>query len=159
MIIFASLIVNKKMMEDKEILFRQKAMSYLCCFNAQCPRREQCLRWEVGQYVDPEERTCHCVNPRYRLAQQGQCDLFRDNRPVLMHVGMKEHFYRDMPTHVERQIKARLIGGSCRSTYYKYHSGLRPIDPAMLAVIEEACREAGWTAPLRFDSEVEDYDW
>ena len=144
-------------MENQEQLFREKAKKYLACFNGGCPLREQCLRWTVGQYVDIDVRVVTCVNPRYTLVGEG-CDLFRDNRPITMPVGMTR-FYHDMPGHIERSIKRRLIAHSCRATYYKHHRGDRPITPDYLAVIQRICREEGWQGPLHFDGEVTDYVW
>lgn len=147
------------MKRDKEILFSQKADGYLCCFNDQCAQRNHCLRWQVGQYVDRQQRVVTCVNPLYQLAANGHCDEYRDDQQVTMPVGMKKGFYRDMPSHVERSIKNALIAHTCRSTYYQYHNGKRPITPDMLAVIRSVCKQAGWTQPLQFDGEVTDYAW
>lgn len=146
-------------MEDKVKLFQQKAESYLCCYNSHCPRCGQCLRYEVGQYADPKQRIVTAVNPRYEHGADGTCHLFRDNQPLLMPVGMTQHFYYDMPGRIERAIKRRLIAANCRTTYYKYHRGDRPITPDVLSLITRVCREEGWQGPLQFDGEVEDYLW
>ncbi len=146
-------------MKDKETLFRQKADHYLCCYNADCPRHDHCLRWEVGQHIDPERHVATCVSPFYQKAADNQCDLFRDNQPVTMPVGMKTRFYHDMPYHVQRFIKDHLIAHNCRATYYKYHNGERPITPDYLAVIRSICQQAGWQGPLDFDGETTDYVW
>lgn len=145
-------------MEDKTKLFREKAATYLCCYNEHCPRHAQCLRYEVGKYTDPKQHTTTCVSPYYAKSQDGTCEYFRDYQIRRLPVGMTG-FYHDMPSHTERAIKNELIGKSCRATYYKYHRGERPIPPDVLATIEDVCRNCGWTQPLKFDSEVEDYVW
>ena len=145
------------MTTDKEILFRQKAEKYLCCFNDRCPSHTQCLRWEVGQCVDPAVRILTCISPNYLKPNQNRCHHFRDNQPLTMPIGMKKRFYYDMPARIAQAIKRTLINYNCRATYYKYHNGLRPITPDYLAVIQEACRQAGWKGPLEFDGEVTDY--
>ena len=33
------------------------------------------------------------------------CDLFRDNQPVTMPVGMRQHFYHDMPGYIQVDVK------------------------------------------------------
>ena len=145
-------------MENQEQIFREKAEKYMVCFNAECPLHEQCLRWTVGHYVDSACHVVTCVNPRYAPAAKGRCDLFRDNRPITMPIGMTG-FYRDMPGHTEHSIKRRLIAQSCRSTYYKYHRGDRPITPDMQELITRISREEGWQGALTFDGEVTDYVW
>ena len=80
--------------------------------------------------------------------------------PVIpLPLGMKQHFYHDMPHHVERNIKNALISHYGRTGYYHYHSAHRPISPDVLQVIESVCQRYNWTQPLRFDAEVEDYVW
>ena len=146
-------------MKDKETLFREKSERYLCCFNDSCPRHNQCLRWEVGKYIDPATRTVTCVNPRHQDEKRRPCSLFRNNKPVTLPVGMKTRFYYDMPSHTAKAIKNALISHTCRTTYYKYHNGERPITPALLATIHSVCEQEGWTQPLQFDGEVTDYVW
>lgn len=145
-------------MEDKTTLFSQKAASYLCCFNEHCPKYDNCLRFEVGTYINPDKLVCTCINPRYNKVDDNGCPYFRDNQPCRMPVGMT-HFYHDMPQHTALAIKRELFSFSCRATYYKYHRGDRPITPDFLAFIQDTCRRYHWTAPLQFDSEVEDYAW
>ena len=146
-------------MEEKEALFRQKAKSYLCCFNDSCPLHDHCLRWEAGQYYDSDLHVATCISPRYQAAVDGHCDQYRNDQRVTMPVGMMTRFYHDMPAHTAKAIKRRLIAHTCRATYYKYHRGDRPITPDYLAVIQRICREEGWQRPLMFDAEVTDYVW
>lgn len=146
-------------MENKEALFRKKAKTYLNCFNEHCPLHSRCLRWEVGRYFDPQTHVANCISPLYAKAADGSCDYFRDNQPVVIPLGMSQRFYNDMPVRYARPIKQALIDHFCRSIYYEYHRGDRPITPRVLAVIQSVCRQAGWTQPLQFDGEVEDYVW
>ncbi len=146
-------------MNNQQEIFREKAVNYLVCFNNHCPLHGRCLRYDVGQAADPKLLAVSAVHPNYEHAEDGQCDLFRDHTPQRMNVGMKLHFYTNMPAHVAVAIKKRLIARNCRATYYQYHNGRRPITPDYLAFIEQVCREEGWTGPLTFDGETEDYVW
>lgn len=145
-------------MEDKEKILREKAKTYMVCFHDECPLHERCLRWEVGRYASTELRVSKCVSPRYEKAGTEQCDLYRSNEPVRMPVGMK-HFYYDMPAHTASDIRRSLIAHNCRATYYKYHSGYRPITPEYQHLIESVCRRHGWNGPFNYDGEVIDYVW
>ena len=147
-------------MENKETLFAQNAAkNYVVCYNDQCPLHEQCLRYDAGQFKTASSLIIRTVNPNHKLVAANNCPMFRDNRPQRMVVGMKKHFYRDMPARIATSIKARLIDHNCRSTYYQYHNGKRPITPDLLAFIKQVCREEGWTQPLVFDGETEGYAW
>ena len=147
------------MMKTREEKIRERADRYLVCFGDSCPLHEHCLRWEAGQYVTGKSYLITSVNLRYEGCCTEKCELFRDNQPKKMPVGMKKRFYYDMPAHTATSIKKRLIAATCRSTYYSYHSGLRPITPEMQELIERTCREEGWNGPLLYDGEVEDLAW
>lgn len=149
-------------MNDKnkqQEIFQAKAANYLVCFSERCPLHERCLRYDVGRAAAPSLRAVSAVSPNYRHAADGECDLFRDNTPRHMYVGMKQYFYHDMPAYMARNIRNRLIAQNCRATYYQYHNGRRPITPDYLALIGQVCQEEGWTGPLTFDGETEDYVW
>ena len=150
---------NKTMRELQEKIFKEKAETYTVCYNQQCPLHEHCLHYDVGPFVQRWQRVVPAVSPYYEHSSDGQCDLFKDNKPVKMMVGMKKHFYFDMPARIASSIKNRLINHTCRATYYKYHNGKLPIPPQLLSYIEKVSREAGWTQPLVFDDEVEGYAW
>jgi hypothetical protein len=147
------------MNNKKNPTFAEKALNYIVCYNEQCPLHTKCLRYDVGQYVPAGQLLVTSVSPAYEHALDGNCTLFSDNTPVTMKVGMKNRFYMDMPAYIATKIKGRLIAHTCRSTYYKYHNGKRPIPPTLLSFIESVCREEGWTGPLVFDGEVKDYVW
>jgi hypothetical protein len=146
-------------MNHKETIFTEKAKKYFVCFADQCPLHTTCLRWEVGQYVDADEEAILSMNPRNRHIAQGDCRYYQNNQPVKMPIGMSKYFYYDMPRHIEQAIKQSLIDHYGRYTYYRYHSAHRPITPDVLQVIQSVCQRFGWTQPLRFDDEVEDYVW
>jgi len=145
-------------METKKTLFSKKSETYMCCFNSHCPRHADCLRWEVGQYFNPQTYGARCISPVYEKATDGTCEFFRDRQPLQMPLGMTG-FYYDMPAHTARYIKNSLIQKYGRTTYYEYHRGDRPITPAFRQDVETFCQEAGWTQPLKFDGETEDYVW
>ena len=96
-------------MNQKETIFTQKAKNYFVCFADQCPLHATCLRWEVGQYVDVEEKAILSMNPRNHNIAQGECEYYRKDELIKMPIGMREHFYYDMPRHTEQAIKQELI--------------------------------------------------
>ena len=149
----------EKEKKSKEQLLRENSDKYVVCFNAACNKHEHCLRWQVGQHVSERVWMVKCVNQCYAPVVAGQCDCYRDDKPLVMPVGMKEHFYDDIPLGKARQIKRTLISDYGRTVYYRYHSGLLPIPPQVQAHIQMVCRQAGWTEPLHFDSETEELQW
>ena len=147
------------MMKEQEI-FKEKAVSgYTVCFAAQCPLKEHCLRWKVGQQMPDNKSSYHCVNPHYQGVATDHCPLYRQSEKVQFAQGMMHIFNADMPRRVEPYVRSNLIASHCKTYYYEYRNGERLISPAIQEEIRDLFREAGWNQEVHFDSYVEDYEW
>ena len=151
---------NDNMKTKEQEIFKEKAKDgYTVCFAAQCPLREHCLRYLVGQQM-PDTRSCYyCVNPHYQGVGTEQCPLFRQSEKVMFAKGMLSTFNNDMPRKVEPFVRENLIRMHCRTYYFEYRNGKRLIPPAVQEEIRCLFRKAGWTQEIHFDGYVEDYDW
>jgi len=146
-------------MKEQEI-FKEKAVSgYTVCFAAQCPLKERCLRWKVGQQMPDTKSSYHCVNPYYQDVATEHCPLFRQWEKVQFAQGMMHIFNADMPRRVEPYVRSHFIASHCKTYYYEYRNGERLISPAIQEEIRDLFREAGWNQEVHFDSYVEDYEW
>ena len=147
------------MMKEQEI-FKEKAVSgYTVCFAAQCPLKDRCLRWKVGQQMPDTKSSYHCVNPHYQGVATEHCPLYRQSEKVQFAQGMMHIFNADMPRRVEPYVRSHFIASHCKTYYYEYRNGERLISPAIQEEIRELFREAGWNQEVHFDSYVEDYEW
>lgn len=147
------------MMKEQEI-FKEKAVSgYTVCFAAQCPLKDRCLRWKVGQQMPDTKSSYHCVNPHYQGVATEHCPLFRQSEKVQFAQGMMHIFNADMPRRVEPYVRSHFIASHCKTYYYEYRNGERLISPAIQEEIRDLFREAGWNQEVHFDSYVEDYEW
>ena len=147
------------MMKEQEI-FKEKAVSgYTVCFAAQCPLKDRCLRWKVGQQMPDTKSSYHCVNPHYQDVATEHCPLFRQSEKVQFAQGMMHIFNADMPRRVEPYVRSHFIASHCKTYYYEYRNGERLISPAIQEEIRDLFREAGWNQEIHFDSYVEDYEW
>ena len=146
-------------MNEQEI-FKEKAVSsYTVCFATQCPLKDRCLRWKVGQQMPDTKSSYHCVNPHYQGVATEHCPLFRQSEKVQFAQGMMHIFNADMPRRVEPYVRSNLIASHCKTYYYEYRNGERLISPAIQEEIRDLFREAGWNQEVHFDSYVEDYEW
>ena len=146
-------------MNEQEI-FKEKAVSgYTVCFAAQCPLKDRCLRWKVGQQMPDTKSSYHCVNPHYQDVATEHCPLYRQSEKVQFAQGMMHIFNADMPRRVEPYVRSNLISSHCKTYYYEYRNGERLIPPTIQEEIRDLFREAGWTQEVHFDSYVEDYEW
>ena len=141
-------------------IFKQKALSgYLVCFMNNCPLREQCLHWQVGQHMPQNPPTCISVNPHGEHVATENCKLFRTTQKQRMAKGMEGIFNDDMPKRLEPAIRNELIMRYNRTYFFEYRNGTRLMSPAMQEEIRDLFRHHGWTQEVHFDAYVEDYAW
>ena len=152
-------VIANEVMTEQEIFKKKAENGYTVCFAEQCPLKEQCLRYLVGQQMPDTRSFYHCVNPRYQDVGTERCSLFRSSKKVKFAKGMMHIFNADMPRRVEPFVRQRLIGKHCRTYYYEYRNGTRLISPAIQEEVRSLFREAGWKEEVHFDSYVEDYEW
>ena len=150
--------VEQTIASSQETAFREKANHYLVCFSESCSLRQRCLRWLVGQYADTTPMALNAVNPRNPKIGGEHCEMFRQNRRVIMKCGLTQ-LYLDMPGRVEFRIRQLLIQMWGRKKYFEIRRGDRLITPEMQEDITTACRYHGWTGPIVYDGEEESWLW
>ena len=144
---------------EKELLIKKAKEGYTVCYEEQCPMREHCLRWLVGQHVPDTACTYTCVNPKYEGVATSDCPLYRKDERVRFAKGMTRMFNDDMPRSLENAVKYGVINKSNRTYYYEYKNGSRLIPPALQKHIRNIFRDRGWKEEVNFDNYVEAYDW
>ena len=144
--------------KEREALFREKAGKVTMCFTQDCPLRAHCLRSLLCDYLPEHLIVVSSVNLRNPLTQSDQCPQYLSDVPLRMPVGLSRMYY-DMPSHLERLVKSRLIFAFSRKRYYEYHNGTRPITPDVEQVIRQTLIDCGWTQDPVFASYVEEYMW
>ena len=142
----------------EEDIMRQKVSGYLVCFIDDCPLHETCLRWVVGQYADQNLVSHISVNPRNPRMGGDDCQMYREKVRVKVKRGLTQ-FYHEMPGYKEQAIRRQLISHFGRKRYFQMRKGEAFIYPADQQVIERVCQQHGWTAPLVYDGEEEDWQW
>lgn len=152
-------MANKNSKENEEAdLMRRKAENYLVCFIDGCPLHETCLRWVVGKYVNQGLVSHISVNPRNPRMNGVDCPMYREKVRVKVKRGLTR-FYHEMPGYMERSVRSELIAHFGRRRYFLMRKGELLIYPADQQAIEQTCRRHGWTAPLVYDGEDEDWLW
>ena len=128
------------------------------CQSNDCPLREHCLRSILKDYVPEDYPVVSAVNLGNPKMQDTDCPKYCPDEPVRMPLGLKRMYY-DMPHHLERSVKNRLISLFSRKRYYEYHNGRRPVTPDIEATIRQTLLAFGWTEAPVFDDYVEEYLW
>ena len=143
----------------KTLLIEKAKNGYTVCYVDNCPLRNQCLRWQVGQHVPNTASTYRCVNPHFEGVATADCPMYRSDQKVRFAKGMLHIFNGDMPKRVEPAVRYGVIRLTNRTYYFEYRNGTRLIPPALQENIRHLFRENGWTADVQFDGYIEDYDW
>lgn len=143
---------------EEENAFRAKARNYLVCFNDNCPLHEECMRWFAGLYVDPNLTAYTSVNPRNPQNGGEQCQNFRKKKRVVMKRGLTQ-LYHEMPSYMEHQIRMHLQSIWGRKQYFEMRKGVRLITPEQQNDVQSVCHFHGWTGPIVYDDETEDWNW
>lgn len=144
---------------ETKLLIEKAKNGYTVCYVENCPLREHCLRWQVGQYVPTTKCTYNCVNPHFEGVTTTKCPMYRSDQKVRFAKGMLHIFTDDMPKRVESAVRYGIIGMTNRTYYFEYRNGSRLIPPALQENIRKLFRANGWTGSVTFDGYVEDYDW
>ena len=97
--------ITKKTKEER---FREMAKDGIVCQSLDCPIRKHCLRSILKDYVPENTPVTTVVNLRNPKMQSADCPRYCPDEPLRMPIGLT-HMYYDMPGHLERSIKNRLI--------------------------------------------------
>lgn len=144
-------------MNEKDI-FTEHSKNYLLCFNDHCPRREQCLRWILKDYVPDDLLIVNAINPGYKNIGADRCSEFKSSEKRRMAIGMTK-FYDEMPRKTEQSIRHALELHFGHTMYYLYRRGDRPITPAMQEEIRKICKKNHWEKEPVYDGFREEYEW
>ena len=150
--------INDVVSKAEADIMREKVSGYLVCFIDGCPLHKTCLRWVVGQYANQQTIAYTAINPRNPMMGNDSCPKYREMVRVKMKRGMTQ-FYHEMPGFMERDIRNSLIAHFGRTRYFQMRKGEQLITPEDQQFIAQVCQKHGWTAPLIYDGEDEDWLW
>ena len=145
-------------LETRETTFRTMATKGAICQSQVCPIREHCLRSILKDYVPERYPIVSAVNLGNPRMQREGCPQYCPDEPVRMPLGLKQMYY-DMPHHLERSVKNRLISIYSRKRYYEYHNGKRPVTSDVEQTIRQTLLASGWQQEPVFDAYAEEYLW
>ena len=139
-----------------EIDMRQVPPGYVYCFNGECQKHEECLRYIVGQQVDKGLTVAPTVLPT--VLRLRSCPHFQKAELMRMAWGFDKLFaevkVKDGP--VLREKMRAYLGGM--GTYSRYKLGRRMLTPEQQEHIIGFFRKKGYTEGLEFDHYVTVYD-
>ena len=152
----AKSIARETKMEQKYD-FKQIPSGWRYCFHAQCPMKDQCLRYQTAQALPESYEMGEAVFPG--ALKNGRCRFFRKDEKVVLATGfliagnsqMSERF------RAMRLSLTRYLGGN--GTYYLYRNGKKWLTPQQQADIRALFRRAGYKEEVVFGKTRVDYDF
>ena len=152
----AKSIARETKMEQKYD-FKQIPSGWRYCFHAQCPMKDQCLRYQTAQALPENYEMGEAVFPG--ALKNGRCRFFRKDEKVVLATGfliagnsqMSERF------RAMRHSLTHYLGGN--GTYYLYRNGKKWLTPRQQADIRALFRRAGYKEEVVFGETRIDYDF
>lgn len=139
----------------KDLTYEDAPYNWALCFQNECPLRDTCLRFAVGQLM-PDSVTHHeTVLPTAR--KDDRCCHYVEAKPVRMARGMMG-LLPDVPYEVGVALRKHLytIFGSS-SQYYRYREGRWLISPRQQERVAALFRQFGLKGEPHFDAYVDGY--
>ena len=135
---------------DKDFDFRQVPRSWALCYVSECPRKQECMRYQACLQAPPVKYFGKCVMPNALL--QESCPMFRPIQKVRVALGF-HHIFDQVQAKDITQMRAELKDflGS-RTTFFRYQSGEKPLTPRQQEWICQLFRRHGYSDEIAFDS-------
>ena len=133
---------------DKDFDFKQVPYGWAMCYVEACPRKDECLRYQV--YLSLPGRTVNkCVMPG--VLRQPSCPHFRPIRKMRVAIGFQHIFNKVLASDIAtmRAEMASFLG--CRATFDRYRRGDQPLNSRQQKWIQEMFRRHGYTDEVVFD--------
>lgn len=137
--------------------FKQIPSGWRYCFNAQCPIKDQCLRFQTALALPDSYEWGEAVFPG--ALKNGKCRFFRKDEKVLLATGFVS---KNQPRMNEMFVAMRhrltqYLGGN--GTYYLYRNGKKWLTPRQQADIRAIFRRAGYQEEVVFSETWLTYDF
>lgn len=137
--------------------FKQIPSGWRYCFNAQCPMKDQCLRFQTALALSDSYEWGEAVFPG--ALKNGKCRFFRKDEKVLLATGFVS---KNQPRMNEMFVAMRhrltqYLGGN--GTYYLYRNGKKWLTPRQQADIRAIFRRAGYQEEVVFSETWLTYDF
>jgi len=135
-------------MENK-LNLKEAGTDYLFCFNTQCDKKGDCIRFFAGQNVPDDMLTGRAVFPK--ACSNGNCKYFKQTSLVKYAYGFEHIYDKVMNSHYTemRKLITQYLGN--KGQYYKYKHGEKGLSPAQQQHIAGIFAKYGYTDAVSFD--------
>ena len=133
---------------DKDFDFKQVPYGWAMCYVEACPRKDECLRYQVYLSL-PGRMVNKCVMPG--ALRQPSCPHFRPIRKMRVAIGFQHIFNKVLARDITamRSEIASFLGS--HTTFYRYRNGEYKLNPRQQEWIKNLFRRYGYTDEVEFD--------
>lgn len=126
------------------------------CFNEQCGRKQECMRYMVGQQIPKDHERGLSIYPN--ALHEGSCKHFREFRVIEAAYGFGDIFANVATKHAPemRRKMEHYLGG--HGTYYRYKNGERPLSPEQQEWIRSLFESYGYDRNVEFCNYKQEVD-
>lgn len=142
---------------SKKFSFKDVPDGYQLCFNSECDKHGECIRFLAGVHLPPVVMGGPAVYPN--AWKNGGCPYFKQTRIIYAAWGFR-NLFKEIPQKDAQSLKARVtnyLGGPVQA--YKYQYGECLLTPEQQEDIRQMFVEMGYTNDLVFDGFTFIYDF
>lgn len=138
--------------------YRNVPKGYQLCFNKECVKKDECLRFLAGRELPEERDWGPAVYPNMKMTEKG-CRLFATGQPTKMAWGFAKLFEEVKSKHEKglRTAMQQYLNGT--SNYYRYNNGERMLNEEQQEWIIQLFQRTGYTENLVFEHYAYVYDF
>ena len=138
--------------------FRNVPRGYQLCFNKECPKKDECLRFMAGNALPEDRDWGPAIYPNIKRDENG-CRFYATGKPTRMAWGFYTLF-EDVKSKHEKGLRTAMqqyLNGT--SNYYRYLHGERLLNKEQQEWIIKLFQRTGYTENLRFDHYADVFDF
>ena len=142
---------------NKKFSFKEVPEGYHLCFNSECDKHEDCIRYLAGQYVPSVKMGGPAVYPN--ACRNGACPYFKQIRIIHGAWGLR-NLYKGIPkedAQILKEMVTDYLGGPVET--FKYQRGEAILTPEQQKDIRQMFKDSGYDHELVFDGFTFIYDF
>lgn len=132
--------------------------NYAHCFNEQCTRGAQCLRYLAAQNSTSQYNTLHIVNPKCIPNDMADCSFFKSTQKVSTAWGIRR-LLDNVPHKKGTSMRKQLISYFGKNAYYRIYHLERGLSPAEQEYIRQLFHKNDIVEKPQFEKYTEEFEF
>lgn len=136
-------------METQKLEWEIVPIGWAVCFNEECTRRDDCLRFQAGRLAPSDLCSARCVLPS---AWKGaECKMFSPMKMEMYAWGFAGIYDKVLKKDFTPMRKQLTMSLQNKGYYYRYMHGKLPLSPRQQQIIQDLFEAFGYDRYVKFD--------